>query len=86
MKGRLADGFEAELNDNILDDWEFLELLDDVDNGNEGAIVRVAKMLLGKDGLKSLKDHLRQDGRVKVTAIVPALTELMESASQLKNS
>lgn len=86
MKGRLADGFEAELNDNILDDWEFLELLDDVDNGNEGAIVRVAKMLLGKDGLKSLKDHLRQDGHVKVTAMVPALTELMESASQLKNS
>lgn len=86
MKAELKDGFVIELKEDCLDDWEFLELLDDIDNGNSGAIVRVAKVLLGAEGVKALKAHLKEDSKVTVTKMVAALTELMESANQLKNS
>ena len=87
MKAKLNDGFEVELKEDCLDDWEFLELLDDIDTGNSGAIVRVAKLLLGPDGLDALKKHLKEnDGKASVTRMVSALTELMTSASALKNS
>ena len=87
MKAKLTDGFEIELKDACFDDWEFLELLDEVDSGNSGAIVRVARILLDKDGMDALKKHIREtDGKVKVTTMVSALTELMESANELKNS
>ena len=86
MKATLTDGFEIELKEDCLDDWEFLELLDEIDNGNSGAIVRVAKILLGAEGVKTLKAHLKEDGKVTVTKMVAALTELMESAAALKKS
>lgn len=86
MLAKLNDGFEIEIRDDCLDDWDFLELLDDVDNGNGGAIVRVARMLLGDEGVKALKEHLSADGKAKVSTMVTALTELMESVSALKNS
>lgn len=87
MKGNLNDGFEVNVIEEHLDDWDFLELLDEVDNGNHGAIVRVADYLLGKDEVKRLKQHIREtEGKVKVTSMVEALQELMESANTLKNS
>lgn len=86
MKAKLSDGFEVEIIETSLDDWEFLELLDEIDQGNTGAVVRVARILLGTDGVKALKDHFREkEGRVSVEKMVTALTELMESVSQLKN-
>ena len=87
MKAKLKDGYEVIINDESLDDWEFLELLDEVDTGNGGAIVRVAKLLLGDDELSKLKAHLRGDGkRVPATAMINALQELMESVGEAKNS
>ena len=86
MKAKLNDGFEVEIIDSSLDDWEFLELLDEVDQGNAGAVVRVARFLLGSDGVKDLKAHLKEGGKVSAEKMVSALTELMESVSAVKNS
>ena len=87
MKANTADGFEVEIIEEHLDDWEFLELLDAVDNGEHGKIVRVAKFLLGDDEVKRLKQHIKEtDGKVPATKMVQALTEIMESANTLKNS
>ena len=87
MKAKLSDGFEIEISESVTDDWEFLEVLASIDEGETGLIVRAAKMLLGNDGVKSLKEHLRnKDGKVSSTAMVTALGELMESVNSLKNS
>jgi hypothetical protein len=44
-------------------------------------------MLLGNDGVKMLKEHLRgENGKVSSSAMVEALGELMESVNELKNS
>ena len=87
MKAKLSDGFEIEISESVTDDWEFLEVLASIDEGETGLIVRAAKMLLGNDGVKALKEHLRnKDGKVSSTAMVAALGELMESVNSLKNS
>ena len=87
MKAKLKDGFEVEILDEVVDDWEFLEVLSSIDEGNTGQIVKAAKMLLGNEGVKTLKEHLRgENGRVKSTAMVDALGEILTSANESKNS
>lgn len=86
MIAKLNDGFEIEISESVTDDWEFLEVLAGIDEGETGLIVKAAKMLLGNDGVKALKEHLRnKDGKVSSTAMVTALGELMESVNSLKN-
>jgi len=86
MTARLSDGFEIEISESVTDDWEFLEVLSGIDEGETGLIVKAAKMLLGSEGVKALKEHLRnKDGKVSSTAMVTALGELMESVNSLKN-
>lgn len=86
MTARLSDGFEIEISESVTDDWEFLEVLSGIDEGETGLIVKAARMLLGNDGVKALKEHLRnKDGKVSSTAMVTALGELMESVNSLKN-
>ena len=87
MKAQLSDGFEMEISESVTDDWEFLEVLTGIDEGETGLIVKAAKMLLGDDGVKTLKEHIRdKNGKVSSTAMVTALSELMESVNALKNS
>ena len=87
MKAKLSDGFEVEIIEEALDDWEILETFYDIDNGDQGKIVGLARMVFGKDGVAALKDHLREkNGKASVVAMVEAITELMESANSLKNS
>ena len=86
MTAKLSDGFEIKISESVTDDWEFLEVLAGIDEGETGLIVKAAKMLLGNDGVKALKEHLRnKDGKVSSTAMVTALGELMESVNSLKN-
>ena len=87
MKAKLKDGFEIEISESVTDDWEFLEVLSGIDEGETGLIVKAAKMLLGNEGVKALKEHLRnENGKVSSTAMIAALEELMESVNELKNS
>lgn len=86
MKAKLGDGFEIEISESVVDDWEFLEVLSGIDEGETGLIVKAAKMLLGNEGVKDLKEHLRnENGKVSSTAMITALEELMESVNELKN-
>ena len=86
MKAQTADGFEVEIIEERLDDWEFLELVEAVDDGEYGKIVKVARYILGDNEVKRLKQHVRDtEGKVKATKMADALREIMESANTLKN-
>ena len=44
-------------------------------------------MMLGKEGVSSLKEHIRDgNGRVDAEAMVNAIQEIMNSANESKNS
>jgi len=86
MIAKLKDGFEVQLSEDTLNSWEFLELLSDIDEGEYGLIVKAARLLLGKEGVKALKEHIRtEDGKVPADTMVNAISELMESANESKN-
>ena len=87
ITAKTADGFEIELDENVLDDAELLDSLGSMQDGDVLAMGRLAQRLLGKAGRKKLYDHLRTpEGRVPVAAVATALGELLRSFSAGKNS
>lgn len=87
MKVKLKDDFEVTIDENCLDDWRLLKLIRGIDKGDGGLAVDVMQTLLGgEDGLERLEKHLEVDGKVTVSAMNDALAEIIEAASELKNS
>ena len=86
MKAKLSDGYEAQVNENCLNDWGFLTMLHKIDKGDAGLIVDVAERLLGgEEEVGKLAKHLEVDGVTPADKMIDALTELMESVNELKN-
>lgn len=86
MKAQLNDGFKVQIDESRLNDWNFLTMLRKIDKGESSLIVDVAETLLGEEGVEKLAKHLEVDGITPVDAMATALTELMESVGELKNS
>lgn len=87
MKVKLHDGFEVEIDEKHLNDWNMLKMLRGIDKGEAALVVDVAEMLLGgEDQVDALARHFEVDGVTSVDSMVEALREIMESASELKNS
>ena len=84
MKAMLKDGFEIEIKEDRLGKWEFVEVCRDIDEGETGLIVDLARMILGRDGVKLLAEHL--GGDPDTSDMVDALHELFDSVNSLKNS
>lgn len=86
MKAKLQDGFEIEVNEACLNDWNYLVLLRKIDKGDAGLIVDAAETFLGEEGVEKLAKHLEKDGVTPADAMVTAITDLMESVGEGKNS
>jgi len=87
MKAMLSDGYEANISDQLANDWKFLTVLRKIDKGETSLIVDAAEILLGsEEEVERLANHLEENGVTSVDAMVDAITELMNSANDLKNS
>ncbi len=87
MKAILNDGFEVQINEGCLNDWGFLTMLRKIDKGDTGLIVDIAERLLGgEEEVDKLAKHLEVDGVTPADKMVDALSELMTSVNELKNS
>ena len=87
MKAQLKDGYKVEIDEDSLNDWEFIKLLRKIDKGDTGLIVDVAEALLGGEKeVDKLAKHIAVNGRTPADKMVDALTEIIESANELKNS
>ena len=77
-RGKLENGFEYEVDENVLDDMEMLDALAEAQGEDPLKITVVSKKLLGEEQRKRLYDHLRNDeGRVPVEAAAQAITDIM---------
>ena len=87
MKAKLKDGYKVEIDEDSLNDWNFIKLLRKIDKGDTGLIVDVAEVLLGgEEEVDKLAEHLAVNGRTPADKMVDALIEIMEFANELKNS
>lgn len=82
-KGILKNGFEFEVDENVLDDMELIDALSESQGENPLAISEVTKKLLGKEQRKRLYDHLRRDnGTVPIEEVSDAVVEMIEALGE----
>lgn len=87
MTAKLKDGYEAQIDEKVLNDWKLLTTLRKIDKGESGLIVDVAELLLGGEKeVDRLAKHLEVDGVTPLDKMVEAISELMNSVNELKNS
>ena len=87
IKGKTPSGFEFEISERRLNNYELLELIGEVDEGNGQAFPKVLKLLFGDDQAKSFKDHLREeDGIVPTDKIADELKSVFETVQEIKKS
>ena len=84
--GTTESGFQYSIDQEVMDDYELLEDLCEVDNGNAGKITAAARRLLGNEQLKALKEHLRnENGRVPASKMIEEISQIFKDQS-VKNS
>lgn len=75
---RMDSGIEILVDEKVGDDIELLDDMIATDEGDPLALSRLCTKLLGKEEKKKLYDSIREkDGRVPVTAVVPAIVEII---------
>ena len=76
------DGFSINVDIAVFQDYEFLESLADVSDGQPASIVRPFRMLFAGDTYQAVKDHLRdEDGHVPVKAMSAFLAQVVKAAA-----
>ena len=87
MRGKTTSGFEYELDEAALDDYELLEDLCELDEGDTSKTISVLNRLLGKEQKDRLKEHLRsKNGRVPASKMMNEMGEIFNSVKEGKNS
>jgi len=86
LKGETNTGFEFSLGDDVMDDYELLEVLSSIDTGDYTLVPKMVEMLLGKEQKESLKDHLRnKNGKVSVKGMMEEVMEIFKESTPGKN-
>ena len=77
-------GFKYEIDDLVFDDWAIMELIEQIEDGNPLATIKLAKLLLGKEQYDKLKVHCTVDGRVRSSLMMVEVKEIFDN-SDVKN-
>ena len=86
IKGKTKTGFKYELSEERLDNYELLECLAEMEE-NPMVMPKVLFLLLGKEQVKKLKDHIRtEDGMVPAMQVGEELQDIMLNNPKVKNS
>ena len=84
IKGQTSTGFDYTLEDEVLDDWEVLELIDEIEE-KPNVMVRLAKRLLEDKQYKALKEHCTVNSKVKMRVMMKEITEILNVNQETKN-
>ena len=85
LKGKTESGFEYEVSDAAMNNYELVEVLAEVDT-NALLLPKLVNMLLGDQQKNKLLDHLRtKEGNVPIDLISAEIMEIFQSG-KAKNS
>jgi len=82
FEGKLKNGFEYHIDDDVLNDFELMELLLKC-REDPSYIVDAGKFMLGGE-FKGLKESCRVNGRVKSNLVIASIEEIL-SNKEVKN-
>lgn len=81
VKGVTKAGFKYEFDMEDIEDMRFVEALAEADEGSPRALRQVLDTMLGEEQKNRLYDFCQDEkGRVPITAIRDAITEMFESS------
>lgn len=81
----LVRGIPCVFNDDALDDFEMLEKLEQMENGNVTAMVSFARGIFGEEQLDNIKTQLRgEDGICRLSDVSDFIGECMQAAASAK--
>lgn len=84
-KKKTSTGFAYSIDENVLNNFELLDLFAEVDE-NPLLLPKLIKILLGEEGKKALYDHVRlEDGTVPADKIEKELVEIISGKPKVKN-
>lgn len=84
LEGKLENGFEYKIEEEVLDDFGIMEAFEDIDEKPQN-VIKAAKIILGEDQYKGLKKVCTENGRVRTSLMIQSITELFEKAKPVKN-
>lgn len=84
VSGQTKTGFKYKIQDSQLNNWELIEVLQTIDEGNETMLPKAIKMLLGNKQYERLKNHVRRNGIVPVDKMLLEFQDIMQN-KQVKN-
>lgn len=86
INGKTTSGFEYSLDPDKLNDYELLEKIGEIEE-NPFVLTNVFNIVLGKEQVEKLKDHLRsEDGTVPIEKMTAEITEIFNTQPEIKNS
>lgn len=85
IKGKTSSGFNFKIEDQVLNDYELLELFAEVDE-NPLLVPKLVKMILGEEQKNKLIEHVRDEkGIAAVDKIAMELENILTSGTETKN-
>lgn len=87
IKGRTSSGFEFEISRDIINDYELVENLGELED-NPLMLGKIVNQILGKEQTIKLKDHIRnENGIVPTDKMTKEIIEIFQNGGEkTKNS
>lgn len=86
IKGATSTGFEFELDDSRLNNYELIDALAETSGDNPLSVVKVVNLLLG-DKKNDLLNHCRaENGTVPISRVMEEITDIFKANDHGKNS
>ena len=87
MKGITKTGFEFEIDPKVLDDWDILDLLGELQSGNLLVAPKFVRAILGDEEAKKLIDHCRtKNGKAPTQPVLDEIFDIFSQLNEGKNS
>lgn len=84
LKGKTKSGFEFNIDEKIVNDYRFFELLSEVED-NYLLTPKLVNKILGLEGKERLIKHLEKNGFVDSEDVLTEVGEIIQKVGEIKN-
>ncbi len=86
IKGKTSSGFEFEISEEVVNDYELLENLGELEE-NPLMLGKIVNQILGKEQTAKLKAHVKnKNGLIPTNKMTDEITEIFKNGKETKNS